>query len=206
MTNFPLTWPAGWKRTPSYARKPGLFRNERRAGRELTVADAVDRVLQELERMGIRDWMCPIISTNIEPTLNGRPRSNQAAPQDPGVAVYWRKDSKDLHKVMAVDRYTRVEQNLAAIAATLEAMRAIERHGGAVILERAFMGFQSLPEPNTWRAALGFAEGANPMLDVVKDRFRKLAKEHHPDAGGSEPKMKELNWAMEQAEKELSHG
>ena len=153
--------------------------------------------------MGIRDCMAPIISTNVEPTLAGRPRSNQAQPQDPGVAVYWRKDSKDTHKVMAVDRYTSVEQNLAAIAATLEAMRAIERHGGAVILERAFTGFLALPEPNTWRAVMGWQPGHAPELAQVRTRYRMLAQERHPDRGGSDAQMVELNWAMAEAEKEL---
>lgn len=154
--------------------------------------------------MGIRDWMRPIISTNVEPTLNGRPRSNQAIPQDPGVAVYWRKDSKEIHKVMAVDRYTRVEQNLAAIAATLEAMRAIERHGGAVILERAFSGFVSLPAPNTWRSVLGYQPEQTPHIAQVRTTYRMLAHQHHPDTGGSESAMKELNWAMAEAEKEIA--
>lgn len=204
MTKYPLTWPAGWKRTASYARKPGPFRNDKRPRKELTIADAVDRVLGELGRMGIRDWMNPIISTNVELTLSERPRSQQAQPQDPGVAVYWRKDAKEIYKVMAIDRYTRVEQNLAAIAATLDAMRAIERHGGAVILERAFMGFQSLPAPNTWRAALEIEEGASRPLSAVKAQYKKLSLRYHPDCGGTEAKMKELNWAMEQAEKELA--
>ena len=204
MTAYPLAWPAGWKRTASYARKPGPFRNDKRPGKELTVADAVDRVLLELERMGIRDWMAPIISTNVEPTLAGRPRSNQGQPQDPGVAVYWRKDSKALYKVMAVDRYSRVEQNLAAIAATLDAMRAIERHGGAVILERAFSGFVSLPAPNTWRSVLGLDEDTIVNIVTVKGIWKRLSQIHHPDKGGSEAKMKELNWAMEEAEKELT--
>ena len=105
---------------------------------------------------------------------------------------------------MAVDRYTRVEQNLAAIAATLDAMRAIERHGGAVILERAFSGFVSLPAPNTWRSVLGFQEDAGVSLDRAKAEYRELSMRHHPDKGGSESKMKELNWAMSEAEKELA--
>ncbi len=203
MTNYPLTWPAGWKRTASYARKPGPFRNDKRPGKELTVADAVDRVLLELERMGIRDWMAPVISTNVEPTLAGRPKSNQGQPSDPGVAVYWRKDRQEVHKVMAIDRYSRVEQNLAAIAATLDAMRAIERHGGAVILERAFTGFLSLPAPNTWRAVLEIEEGTPVDLVTVKSIYKRLSLRHHPDCGGTEAKMAELNWAMAEAEKEL---
>jgi hypothetical protein len=61
---------------------------------------------------------------------------------------------------MAIDQYDRVEHNLAAIAATLDAMRAIKRHGGAEILDRAFTGFTALPAPmaggKPWRQVLGF--------------------------------------------------
>ena len=32
----------------------------------------------------------------------------------------------------------------------------------------------------------------------------QLSKQHHPDSGGSEAKMAELNWAMAEAERELS--
>ncbi|KVD37855.1 hypothetical protein WJ41_22830 [Burkholderia ubonensis] len=60
-----------------------------------------------------------------------------------GVAVYW-ETRAGARRVMAIDQYTRVADNLAAVAATLDAMRAIERHGGARILERAFTGFAAL--------------------------------------------------------------
>ena len=33
--------------------------------------------------------------------------------------------------------------------------------------------------------------------DAIKKAFRKLARKHHPDAGGDEAKFKELNEAYE---------
>jgi len=102
---------------------------------------------------------------------------------------------------MAVDLYDRIADNLAAMAATLEAMRTIERHGGAIILERAFLGFQSLPSPNDWRHVLGFED--TPSWETVKDRYQQLAKQRHPDCGGSDAMMSELNRAYEDAEREL---
>jgi hypothetical protein len=120
------------------------------------------------------------------------------------VAVYWQRTGDQQHKSMAIDRYDRVADNLAAIAATLDAMRAIERHGGAMILERAFLGFQCLPAPNTWRSVLGVEEDAPMDLEIAKSHYKKLSLRHHPDCGGTEAKMSELNWAMEEAERELS--
>src|SRR5690606_21640176 len=123
----------------------------------LTIAQALDRVRDELRRMGIHDDDL-VDSTNLPLRLDGWPRSGQAEPADPGVVVYWtdRFDRSRPRRCMAIDRYDRVADNLAAIAATLEAMRAIERHGGAEILNRAFTGFTALPAGSeSWWGILG---------------------------------------------------
>ncbi|WP_207000630.1 J domain-containing protein [Trinickia mobilis] len=166
--------------------------------------DGVERVLLELSRFGIgRDDI--VISTNIPTRLDGLPRSDQKAPDDPGVAVYWRTRKGD-HRVMAIDRYQKVADNLAAVAATLDAMRAIERHGGAQILDRAFTGFTALPAPGAprnWREVIGVGPGVRDMA-TVRAEYRRRAQEHHPDRpGGSHDAMTELNAALAAAEKEL---
>lgn len=206
----PLTWPDGWKRTPSHRRESGRFgKKERdRAFQPLSINDGVQRVLLELERIGVtRDDL--VISTNVPTRMDGLPRSDKAAPSDPGVSVWW--ESKKGRRVMAIDRYSSVADNLAAIAATLEAMRAIERHGSAEVLERAYTGFTALehdarsPKTRTWREIL-FPNGvpADVSLDLVKRHYRSLAAIAHPDKqGGSHEAMTELNTALAEAEKEL---
>lgn len=202
MTAYPLTWPAGWRRSKS--RKRATFsKNHNR----VTIAEGIRRVKAELIRLGIdvHTEGLVMISSHLRVRKDGGPISDQREPEDPGVAVYWKKPKDAQHKVMAVDLYDKVADNLAALAATLEAMRAIERHGGAVILERAFTGFLALPAPNTWRAVLGYAEQTTPTLAMVKEVYCKKAMLEHPDKqGGSEPRMKELNWAMEEAKRELA--
>lgn len=151
MQRYPLTWPAGWPRRTDKRTAARFSTAERRLGeswtgrRDVTVAEAIQRVLGELSRMGVAEGDS-IISTNLETRLDGLPRSNQREPDDPAVAVYWQVIGSPM-RVMAIDRYDTVAGNLAAIAATLDAMRAIERHGGAQILERAFAGFDALPAP-----------------------------------------------------------
>lgn len=202
MTKYPLTWPAGWRRTASYQRRRAQFSQDRQ---RLTITRGADRVLIELCRLGIDTSRNVIISSNLRVRKDGSIIGDQKMPDDPGVAVYWKKPKDPQHKVMATDRYDRVEDNLAAIAATLDAMRAIERHGGAVILERAFTGFLALPAPNTWKAVMGFDDDDVTMTNaVVRSRYKRLAMERHPDHCGSDAKMAELNWAMQQAERELS--
>jgi len=209
---FPLQWPAGWPRTDYRNLKPGKFGTvKRRNGQawesraDITIAEATSRVLAELGRMGV-DRQDVVISTNLTLRLDGLPRSGQAAPRDAGAAVYWQTRKGD-RRVMAIDQYHKAEENLAAIAATLDAMRAIERHGGAQILDRAFTGFTALPAPTgrrTWRDVLEIPAGWSVCLDDVKDRYRRLARERHPDrANGSDAAMSELNVAMAQAEQEL---
>lgn len=204
---YPLQWPEGWPRTSHYARIPGRFstrRNSRTMAQDLTVADGVERVLDELSRFGIgREDI--VISTNLKTRLDGLPRSDQKAPHDPGAAVYW-ETRKGQRKVMAIDQYLKVADNLAAIAATLDAMRAIERHGGAQILDRAFTGFTALPAPGAvrhWREVLGVGPLERDMA-VIRLAFKRAASSAHPDKGGSHQAMTDLNAALAAAEKELS--
>lgn len=214
ITAFPLTWPSAWKRAKSRKRANfgkehestsvignQTFRNRQR--KQLTVADAVARILGSLRRMGVPDYNV-IISTNIQVRLDGLPYSNQKEPGDPGVAVYW-KDRKSNRKCMAIDIYDRVADNIAAVAITLDYMRGIERHGGAEILERVFLGFQSLPPPmaggRPWHDVLGVEP--NCSLNAAEVSYRIRAQEHHPDKGGDSSVMAELNEAIRQAREVL---
>jgi len=210
---YPLSWPAGWKRTT--ARKNAQFGKTRRdydagAGRmcyagksRLSIEDAFERVESELRALSI-DEASVIISTNVHVNMRGIPRGDRGEPGDPGVAVYWTQKAKK--QCMAIDAYSRVADNLAAVAATLEAMRAIERHGGAQILERVFIGFAALPETTRrpWREVLGFGD-STPSVEKIHEKFRALARSLHPDKpGGDHARMAELNGARDEALRELS--
>lgn len=196
---YPLSWPEGWKREKF--RKRAAFN---RFGQQLSVMDAIQRALRELSLMGIsRDDV--IISTDIPVRLDGLPRSDRAEPSDPGVAIYWQKKGKPM-RTMAIDKYDRVADNLAAIAATLEAMRAIERHGGATILDRAFTGFAALPEKasQNWRQVLGVPSEQVVTLDYIEQRFRNLVQVHHPDKGGDREKFEAIVAARDAAKLEVA--
>jgi hypothetical protein len=174
-------------------------------GKLLSVTDGVTRVLGELERMGV-DKQDVIISTNVRTRLDGLPRSGEREPDDKGAAVYWKASGKPM-RCMASDQYTLVADNLAAIAATLEAMRAIERHGGAQILDRAFTGFAALPENATqpWREVLGLSGSGFISVEVVESRYKELAMKHHPDKGGDAEKFRALVAARDAAKQEIAH-
>jgi hypothetical protein len=175
----PLQWPAAWPRTKAFAVTEGRFSKN---AKRVTVAEGAMRIREELARMGRSD-NDEVISTNVPLRLDGFPRSDQAEPVDSGAAVYWRT-SRDETKCMAIDRYTRVADNLAAIAATLEAMRAIERHGGAEILDRAFTGFTALPAPvgKPWHVVLGCPHDAE--AEHVRRNYMRARSLFHPDKDG----------------------
>jgi hypothetical protein len=209
---YPLTWPEGWPRTKPGMQKYGKFGTRKmRSGstyartEDLTLTEATTRVLLELERMGIGRQDI-VISTNVRLRLDGLPRSGEREPEDGGAAVYWETRKGD-RRVMAIDQYTKVADNLAAIAATLDAMRAIERHGGAQILDRAFTGFTALPAPAAaldWQAVLGLQDLMLPTEEDIRRAYRRLASIRHPDKGGSHAEMTELNAAYERAKKEIA--
>ncbi|MGH9644186.1 MAG: J domain-containing protein [Terriglobales bacterium] len=156
-------------------------------------------MLRELALFGIAEADV-LISSNVRTRLDGMPRSDQAEPADPGVAVYWRAGKQQ--RCMAIDRYTRVPDNLAAIAATLEAMRAIERHGGASILDRAFSGFIALPAPEQWFQVLGVSSHA--AREEIEAAHRRLAMQHHPDRGGEDAQMARVNAARDEGLRQVA--
>lgn len=201
---YPLQWPTGWRRMPAHMREHDRFGKRQanqpggyKALKDVTIADGVERVRSELRRMGVPDDDL-VISTNLQLRLDGLPRSGQAEPADPGVAVYWRDGGET--RCMAIDRYHKVAGNLAAVAATLEAMRAIERHGGAEILTRAFTGFAALPGPASpaeWWVVLDLHPNARGP--EVLNAYRRLRSQHHPDRGGSAEKFQQIEQAYQAA-------
>lgn len=197
--SYPLAWPQGWKRGPNYRASAGFRVGSQGVNgnaRKLTVNDGVRRVIAELVRMGVRERDVTI-STNMRTGLSSSTGSQLGKIGDPGVAVYWKQGDKP-ERVLAVDRYDTVADNLAAIAATLDAMRAIERHGGAVVLNRAMEGLTALPAPPSerpWWQILGLREDAT--IDQIKAAHREGVKRIHPDAGGSGEAMALINRARD---------
>jgi hypothetical protein len=178
---YPLQWPDG--RPRSKHREHALFK--------VTREKALQSLASELDKIGASN---EVLSSNVSLRLDGRMRANETT-MDPGVAVYF--TYKKHQMCFACDKYYDVKDNIRAIAKTIEALRGIERWGTGDMLERAFMGFQALPNPAQWWHVLGFDSTAGMTKDALEDRFRQLAMQRHPDRGGSSDAMAELNWARE---------
>lgn len=192
---WPLEWPLGWRRKSTQERVDGKFRTDKRA---INASEATRRLEYQLERLGCRNMT---LSTNMSLRLDGRPRSDEN-PSDPGAAIYFIFRGKAT--VLACDSYHAVADNIAALAAHLNALRAIERWGVGTI-EQALAGYKALPADTAadWRAVFGFGKGSRPTLDEVDQRFKAAARERHPDAGGTDIEMAHLNRARDFARQEL---
>ena len=173
-----LNWPTGWPRTAPVSRKRSQFK--------LALTRARRELVWELERWGASQL---VISTNLPLRLDGLPRADARAPDDPGVAVwfYWRRQQR----CVACDRYDRVQDNLTAILRTIEATRALSRWG-AISMEQSAQMFTALPPPGEapWHVVLGVEPTASG--EEIKDAFRAAATAVHPDKGGDTAAMQRL--------------
>lgn len=194
---YPLTWPAGWQRTEDYSRKDGRFSS---FGKRVTIAVAVERVQSALMMMGVH-WDDIVISTDLMLRADGLPRSRQSTPNDPGAAVYWTTREGD-KRCMAIDLYERIADNIAAVAATLEAMRAIKRHGGGEILDRAFTGFKALPNPadEPWWSVLDYYDESDALAHDFESRARRRLSMVSADQGTGD------DWMFQKIKKALDKG
>lgn len=195
-TRFPLAWPTGWKRTPAHARQRSRFARrsdgQYRHLRDLTFSESRRRLDEELRRLNARDV---ILSSNLRVRDDGGIRADAGgdkAISDPGVAVYF--TLKGQARCLACDGYLTPAANIAALAAHIDAMRAIERYGVGT-LDQAFAGYAPRLQaaPVDWWIVLGVPSHATE--DQVETAFRELARTAHPDAGGSEGDMARLTEA-----------
>ncbi len=187
---YPLAWPEGWPRTPAGQRKSSRY--------EVSFATARDQLLRELRlaSSGFSSSRDIVLSTNVPTRRDGLPYADMREPQDPGAAVYW-TSRKGEPMALACDTWRTVRENVRALGLAIESLRQLERCGASAILDRAYSGFKRLPAPADPWAVLGVRRGAS--RDELTARLRELAREHHPDKGGSSETMSRINAAYQEA-------
>lgn len=187
-TRYPLAWPSNWKRiqTPQYSKfKPNS-----------PYAEAQD-VHRELSLMKAKNI---VISSNMQYRADGMPYSRQNV-SDTGVAVYFTVDGNEL--CIPCDKWYRLEDNIHAIALTINALRGLDRWGAKDMVDAAFRGFTALPAsiiteaPRDWWDVLEVPREANIM--AIETAYKKKLFETHPDTGGSAEAFDELQKAYRKA-------
>lgn len=190
-TAFPLCWPDGRPRTAACNRRHARFKT--------TFATAREKLMREIKLLGGSDC---IFSSDIPRRQDGLPYAN-ATPKtgDPGIAVYFNRKDKQL--CFACDLYLTVDDNMHAIALTVQALRGISRWGTGDMMESAFRGYAALPERaggGNWWDTLGVA--VNATKEQTREAYRLLVKKHHPDVGGDAELFRRVNEAWQQCEKQ----
>lgn len=178
---YPLQWPDAMPRTSAGRR----IRSPFRTGYTQAVQNVVKSLNGFQKDSGLRIEH-PVLSSNVD--LMGRLLDN-----DPGVAAWFKMDGQWV--AFGVDRFPDPAANVQAIHHIIEARRVELRYGGLAIVRQTFKSFLSLPAPvgSHWSEVLGVARSAK--ADEIEAAHRRLAKEHHPDRGGSTEMMAKINTA-----------
>jgi hypothetical protein len=192
---YPLRWPDGWPRTESWERES----DSRFGGSgKITVGRARDQLMDELRRLGATEI---VVSSNVPVRADGLLRADDRRLDDPGIAVYFL--FKKRRMVMARDGFQTVAGNLRSLGLAIDGMRQLDRHGGRFMLERAFEGFLAIAPPDwkkPWREVFGVKAD---WKGDIGELYRTKARIRHPDAGGSDALMAELNVAYAEARQAL---
>ena len=191
---YPVAWPVARPKTPAHERKPALWRHD---GRRILFDVAVNRLREQVSavtRPGESWRMLELtLSTNYELRVDGRPRRDRREPDDPASAFFFELDGAP--HVLACDRWDTIPDNIAAIAAHIEALRGQERWGVSD-MRQAFAGHVALPAPEQYWQVLGIPRTATRAEIIVA--YREKAMAAHPDRGGSDAAMARLNRARDE--------
>lgn len=180
-TAYPLAWPKGWPRTETNAREASRFKQ--------TLAGALRNLRRQIELMG-----------GTQLVLSSNCALGDERPKDSGVVAYFQMEKQAM--AIPCDRWRLVEDNVHAIALTVEAMRGMERWGAKHMITAMFSGFKALPQKasgiDPW-LVIGLKPGAKESEIVAA--FRSKSKTVHPDipVTGNADKWAELREAHDLA-------
>ncbi|MFN3650059.1 MAG: molecular chaperone DnaJ [Armatimonadota bacterium] len=181
---------AQWPGAPRTVRRHSQFR----AG----YVSTLDLLEAELDKLSARDIIIQIAVDRKDIRNDGWPRAD-ARPRHPGVILNF--VSRKIPYQFVCDTYHDWQDNLRAIALTLEALRAMERYGATQHREQ-YKGFAQLPPgegaPPPQPEAMTTDEAAELLgelggftfaavladAEVARIAWRRAADKTHPDKGG----------------------
>jgi hypothetical protein len=184
-TAYPLQWPKAWPKTE--IKQDSRFKQ--------TLSAALNKLKRECQMLGGKEL---VLSSNY--TLGTE------HPKESGVVAYFHLDQKPI--AIPCDRWRAVEDNVYAIAMTIEAMRGMERWGAKHMITAMFSGFKALPEKAGGKdpyLVLGILPGAKVNAETITAAYKQKAKTAHPDAGGSAEAWAELREAHDLLMQNVRH-
>lgn len=186
ITPYPLRWPDHIART----------KTPERSRFQTSLARARRNLTRDLDLLGANNI---VITSNAVLNKNGTIAARQPWISDVGIAVYFTVDGQG--RCFACDRWDWMEDNIQAIAKTIEALRGVQRWGTSQMVDAAFAGFAALPAQtagDAWWDVMGLSSSTVPR-EVIEANYRALAKRSHPDVGGDPDLWRAIQFAYEQA-------
>lgn len=174
--------------TPAASRRQAQFR--------ATYPATLELLWREIAALGGRDVILQVDIAERDIRTDGLPRANARYGSNPGVVVSFRSAHGPLR--YATDAYTGWQDNLRAIALSLEALRAVDRYGVSTRGEQ-YAGWRALPAGNgtgfgsadqalQWMVSYYAADRGWELAEAASlppaELYRRLAKMLHPDASG----------------------
>lgn len=204
MTDYPRTLDlepiADWPGELRTSRVPSQFKS--------TLGQTMRELASEIDHLRGTEPRLAIAVTAEQIRLDGRLRAGER-PWHPGVILIFQTPKGEMR--YPSDAYTKWEDNLRAIAKTLEALRAIDRwkvttgqqYGGFLAIESsesarfaAPAGFHSRDEVNRFLTSI---VGDTAVDDEIGSGYvgmlRKAKRITHPDVGGDADQFDRVNLA-----------
>lgn len=184
---------------------PGKPSKQKQATFRMHQTRRLDALEYELRKLRAQDMVIEAWFDHQSIRNDGWPKSS-ARPSGPGVILSF--TGKDGPLSFPCDTYDRWEDNLYAIALSLEALRAVDRYGVTRTAEQ-YQGWKQLPAPaeedirdRKWALEhLARLAGVQPGIlsdpATVDLAYRAAAKKTHPDVpGGSAAAFQVLQEAI----------
>jgi hypothetical protein len=170
-------------------------KNRKRSQFKAPYGDTMRLLDQELRHLGAKGVVLLMALREQDIRLDGRPKANTSA-SHPGVILSF--ETKNGPMRFPCDKFDRWDDNLRAIALSLEALRKMDRYGVTASGEQ-YTGWKALPPPasgihtvSTARATIesvsGKVDWANATTAAAAIRTAIIAT--HPDSGGDAEKFK----------------
>lgn len=192
-------------------------KSRQRARFDPSYQKTLELLADELRRLQARQVVIQAGFAAHDIRNDGWPRSNAKKPVDPGVILSFQSKHGPLS--YPCDRFTDWQDNLRAIALSLQALRAVDRYGVTRRAEQ-YRGWTQLPPPPPqpppfsgfatkraaaeWLAqAAGYSFAVGNVLSDQCSResaIRSARRRLHPDAGGSHEEFIRIEQARQKLE------
>ena len=184
-----------------YLADPRRHKSRKRAQFRTTYDKILNKLEYELNRLHAKEITIEAGFAQGNIRNDGWPRSG-AKVEHPAVVLHFTSKGNSLN--FPSDAHDSYEHNLYAVALTLEALRAVDRHGVSQGTEQ-YTGFAQLHAPGESASLAWAAETVNKLSQYsttvermianegdYRNAFRAAARIVHPDVGGKREDFDEL--------------